>query len=102
MIKLAIDPTKPIFASRNAGRDSGLHRDEDLAMAHQHWGPFTTADEARSALAEAMRAEAEWIDGSTTLADRHAALLAGADAVADGAERVVVDGLVWKIANHAW
>jgi hypothetical protein len=98
MTGTAIDTTRKIFATRNSAT---AWRDEDKAMAHESWGPFTSIEAARDGLVKAMRDEADYLDRPGT-EDRRDAILTGADMVADGAERVEVAGLVWKISNWAW
>ncbi len=94
-----------IYASRNASKDSSLWRDEDIAMAHQHWGPFADADAARSTLVTEMREEVETMHttaaGSSAL-DRAARTGHAADRIAAGADTAETDGLVWKIGPYIY
>jgi len=98
----------PIYASRNANKNSGAWRDEDIAMAHKQWGPFdgdTAEDEARLALVVAMREEARWLEihaASEWARHRSALILAGADKIEAGEGYVETEGLTWMIGQYSW
>jgi hypothetical protein len=74
-------------------------RDEDKAMAHQSWGPFSGLDAARTALVEAMREEAEWL----RMSDRADAIREAAGEVEGLAlDTIDVVGLRWKVSPGRW
>lgn len=92
------------YGSRNAAPGTAW-RDEDVAMAHEKWGPYEATEDARTALVAAMRREVEWLSthaASDSAHQRAAIIRAGADKIEAGEDRVETAGLVWTISPYTW
>lgn len=83
------------FASRNTINLRAS--DHDRAAAHEHWGPFDTADEAREELVYRMRDEGETLHGYGM--GNASEIMLGADKVESGDDVVIVGNVAWKIGN---
>lgn len=92
---LALVTADRLFVTRNSAT---AWRDEDKAMAHEHWGPFASVVEARGELVRRMNLEASWLQGG----DRAAAIRDAAGYVEDDElTETEVAGLRWRISPYS-